>query len=133
MPLFDWTVAMIPGSREATMKAFGEKSPGWTVRTSVNIFGGNGWQWNLPSSAWLAQHFWEHFAFTGDQKFLADTALPVFTSVSEFWLDHLIEKDGKLVVPNGWSPEHGPREDGVAHDQQIAWHAGSHPSRDRLA
>ncbi len=121
LPLFDWTVAMIPGSREATVKAFGEKTPGWTMRTSVNIFGGNGWQWNLPSSAWLAQHFWEHYAFTGDKKFLADTAWPVFTDVCEFWLDHLVEKDGKLVVPKGWSPEHGPREDGVAHDQQIVW------------
>lgn len=120
-PLFDWTVAMIPGSRQATVKAFGEKTPGWTMRTSVNIFGGNGWQWNLPSSAWMAQHFWEHYAFTGDKKFLAETAWPVFVSVCEFWLDHLIEKDGKLVVPKGWSPEHGPREDGVAHDQQIVW------------
>jgi alpha-L-fucosidase 2 len=28
--------------------------------------------------------------------------------------------EGTLVVPKGWSPEHGPRdEDGVAHDQQI--------------
>ena len=69
LPLFDWTVAMIPGSRAATLKAFGEKTPGWTMRTSVNIFGGNGWQWNLPSSAWLAQHFWDHYAFTGDKDF----------------------------------------------------------------
>ena len=121
LPLFDWTIAMIPGSRDATLKAFGDKTPGWTMRTSVNIFGGNGWQWNLPSSAWLAQHFWEHYAFTGDKKFLAETAWPVFTEVCEFWLDHLVEKDGKLVVPKGWSPEHGPREDGVAHDQQIVW------------
>jgi alpha-L-fucosidase 2 len=29
--------------------------------------------------------------------------------------------DKSLVVPKGWSPEHGPREDGVAHDQQIVW------------
>jgi len=121
LPLFDWTVAMIPGSRAATVKAFGEKTPGWTMRTSVNIFGGNGWQWNLPSSAWLAQHFWDHYVFTGDKEFLTKTAWPVFADVSEFWLDHLVEKDGKLVVPKGWSPEHGPREDGVAHDQQIVW------------
>ena len=120
-PLFDWTVAMVPGSRAATVKAFGEKTAGWTMRTSVNIFGGNGWQWNLPASAWLARHFWEHYAFTGDQEFLTKTAWPVFLDVSEFWLDHLIEKDGKLLVPKGWSPEHGPREDGVAHDQQIVW------------
>ncbi len=121
LPLFHWTTAMIPGSREATVKAFGEKTPGWTMRTSVNIYGGNGWQWNLPSSAWLAQHFWEHFAFTGDRKFLAESAWPVFSDVCAYWLDHLVEKDGKLVVPKGWSPEHGPREDGVAHDQQIVW------------
>lgn len=120
-PLFNWTTAMIPGSREATLKAFGVKTPGWTMRTSVNIFGGNGWQWNLPSSAWIAQHFWEHYAFTGDRKFLAETAWPVFSDVCAYWLDHLVEKNGKLIVPNGWSPEHGPREDGVAHDQQIVW------------
>jgi alpha-L-fucosidase 2 len=121
LPLFNWTTAMIPGSRQATLKAFGEKTPGWTMRTSVNIYGGNGWQWNLPSSAWLAQHFWEHYAFTGDRKFLAETAWPVFSDVCAYWLDHLVEKDGKMIVPKGWSPEHGPREDGVAHDQQIVW------------
>lgn len=121
MPLFNWTVAMIPGSRAATVKAFGEKTPGWTMRTSVNIFGGNGWDWNLPSSAWLARHFWDHYAYTGDKEFLRRTAWPVFHDVSEYWLGHLIEKDGKLLVPDGWSPEHGPREDGVAHDQQLVW------------
>lgn len=121
LPLFAWTTAMIPGSREATLKEFGDKTAGWTMRTSVNIFGGNGWQWNLPSSAWLSQHFWEHYAFTGDKEFLSKSAWPVLSDVAGFWLDHLIEKDGKLVVPKGWSPEHGPREDGVAHDQQIVW------------
>jgi alpha-L-fucosidase 2 len=121
LPLIDWTVAMIPGSRAATQKAFGDATPGWTMRTSVNIFGGNGWDWNLPASAWLVQHFWEHYAFTGDKAYLAKTAWPVLAEVSEFWLAHLIEKDGKLLIPKGWSPEHGPREDGVAHDQQVVW------------
>ncbi len=121
VPLFDWTVAMIPGSRAATVKAFGKETPGWTMRTSVNIFGGNGWDWNLPASAWLARHFWDHYAFTGDKEFLAKTAWPVLHDVSDYWLGHLVEKDGKLLVPMGWSPEHGPREDGVAHDQQLVW------------
>lgn len=120
-PLHDWVIASVPGSRAATIKEFGAKTPGWTMRTSVNPFGGNGWDWNLPASAWLARHFWESYAFSGDAKFLKEEAYPIFRDVSEFWLDHLIEKDGKLVVPKGWSPEHGPREDGVAHDQQIVW------------
>ncbi len=120
-PLIHWLLAMAPGSRAATVREFGEQTPGWTMRTSVNIFGGNGWQWNLPASAWLAQHLWEHYAFNGDRDYLAETAWPVLVDVCEFWLDHLVERDGKLVAPNGWSPEHGPREDGVAHDQQIIW------------
>ena len=121
IPLFNWIEASIPGSRAATQKAFGKDTPGWTMRTSVNIYGGNGWEWNLPASAWLARHYWDHYAFTGDDSFLKTRAWPIFKEVSEFWLHHLVEKDGTLIVPQGWSPEHGPREDGVAHDQQIVW------------
>lgn len=120
-PLFAWTRAMVPGSVEATRRSFGEDHAGWTMRTSVNIFGGNGWEWNLPASAWLALHYREHYAFTGDERFLREEAWPVFREVSEFWLDHLVERNGVLVAPDGWSPEHGPREDGVAHDQQIIY------------
>lgn len=126
LPLFDWIEASIPGSKAATQKAFGEDTPGWTMRTSVNIFGGNGWEWNLPSSAWFALHYWEHYAFTGDETFLRERAWPVFSEVSKFWLHQLIEKDGVLMVHNGWSPEHGPREDGVHHDQQIVWGLFTH-------
>lgn len=122
MPLFDWLEACVPAATRATQKAFGEKTPGWTMRTSVNAFGGNGWEWNLPASAWLVQHAWEHYAFSGDRVFLEKRAWPMFAAVCEFWLDHLKQdSNGKLVVPKGWSPEHGPREDGVAHDQQIVW------------
>ncbi|MBT8045280.1 MAG: glycoside hydrolase family 95 protein, partial [Verrucomicrobiae bacterium] len=121
MPLLNWVDASVPSTRAATKRAFGDDTPGWTMRTSVNIFGGNGWEWNLPSSAWLARHYWEQYAFTGDKEFLRQRAWPIFEDVSKFWLHHLIEKDGKLIVHNGWSPEHGPREDGVAHDHQIVW------------
>ena len=40
----------------------------------------------------------------------------------EFWEDHLKTlPDGQLVVPDGWSPEHGPTEDGVSYNQEIVW------------
>ena len=29
--------------------------------------------------------------------------------------------DGRLVVPNAWTPEHGPTEDGVSYSQEIVW------------
>ncbi|MDX1681230.1 MAG: glycoside hydrolase family 95 protein [Akkermansiaceae bacterium] len=126
MPLFNWIEASIPGSRAATQKAFGEDTPGWTMRTSVNISGGNGWEWNLPASAWFCLHYWEHYTFTRDEVFLRERAWPIFEEVCQFWLAKLIEKDGKLLVPDGWSPEHGPREDGPAHDQQVVWALFTH-------
>ncbi|MGB1129456.1 MAG: glycoside hydrolase family 95 protein [Haloferula sp.] len=125
-PLFDWIEASIPGSRLATQKAFGEDTPGWAMRTSVNIFGGNGWEWNMASSGWLALHYWERYAFTQDEEFLRKRAWPVFEEVSRLWLHKLVEREGKLVVPDSWSPEHGPTEDGCAHDQQIVWSLFTH-------
>ena len=121
LPFFDLVVAMLEPSRQATRAAFGP-GRGWTARTSHNIFGGHGWEWNIPASAWYAQHFWEHFAFTRDTNYLRAVAYPVMQEICHYWEDHLKAlPDGSLVVPKGWSPEHGPREDGVAHDQQIVW------------
>jgi len=122
LPLIDYIVAQQEPCRIATRKAFGENTRGWTARTSQNIFGGNGWEWNIPASAWYAQHVYEHWAFTKDKAYLSQTAYPVIKEICEYWEDRLkTMPDGTLMVPNGWSPEHGPREDGIMHDQQLVW------------
>jgi len=122
LPLIDFIVAAQEPNRLATRKAFGENTRGWTARTSQSIFGGNGWEWNIPASAWYAQHVFEHWDFTRDKLYLQNTAYPILKELCQFWEDRLkLSKDGTLMVPNGWSPEHGPREDGVMHDQQIVW------------
>lgn len=109
-------------SRVATRNAFGKDTRGWTARTSQSVFGGNAWEWNTVASAWYAQHLYEHWAFTQDLVYLRTVAYPMIKEICEFWEDHLKEReDGLLVAPNGWSPEHGPREDGVMYDQQIIW------------
>jgi alpha-L-fucosidase 2 len=73
-------------------------------------------------SAWCIQNIWDHYTFTGDQAYLRTAAYPMMKEVCEFWSDRLKTlPDGKLVAPNGYSPEHGPREDGVSHDQQLIW------------
>ena len=121
-PLFDLLTASLEPFRKATRKAFGEKVRGFTVRTSHNPFGGMGWKWNLPGSAWYARHFWEHYEFGRDKEFLKTVAYPYLKEVCQYWEDRLKTlPDGRLVVPNGWSPEHGPTEDGVSYDQQIVW------------
>lgn len=108
-------------SRVATRNAFGDVR-GWTARTSQSIFGGNAWEWNTVASAWYAQHLYEHWAFTQDKKYLRDMAYPLIREICWFWEDRLKElPDGTLVAPDGWSPEIGPREDGVMYDQQIIW------------
>ncbi len=95
---------------------------GWTVQTENNIYGGSSWRWNPPGSAWYCRHLWEHYAFGMDEAYLRDTAYPVLKEVCEFWEDRLVElPDGRLVTPDGWSPEHGPEEQGVTYDQMLVW------------
>ncbi|QGZ38609.1 alpha-L-fucosidase 2 [Pseudoduganella flava] len=107
---------------ETFRRADGKPVRGWTVRTETNPFGYMQWKWNKTANAWYAQHFWEHYAFTRDKVYLKNVAYPLLKEVSQFWLDYLkVTPEGLLVAPNGWSPEHGPVEDGVAYDQQLVW------------
>jgi alpha-L-fucosidase 2 len=95
---------------------------GWTLRTESNPFGAMGYLWNKTGNAWYARHFWEHYAFTQDREFLRTVAYPVMKEACLFWRDALkTAPDGKLVAPMGWSPEHGPVEDGVTYDQELVW------------
>jgi alpha-L-fucosidase 2 len=97
-------------------------SRGFAIRTSHNIMGGMSYVWDKTANAWYCHHLWEHYAFGRDQAFLRDTAYPIMKEVCQFWEDHLKAlPDGRLVVPNGWSPEHGPTEDGVSYSQEIVW------------
>jgi len=128
-PFFDLVQSQLPAWRKATDASPDLKTPagtmttrGWAIRTSHNIYGGMGWKWDKTANAWYCHGFWEHYAFTGDKKYLKKTAWPVMKETCEFWMDHLKTlPDGKLVVPNGWSPEHGPVLDGVSYNQEIVW------------
>lgn len=56
--------------------------------------------------AWVCQHLWGHFLFTGDKKFLADV-YPVMKGAAQFFLD-ILQKEpahGWLVVSPSLSPE----------------------------
>lgn len=148
LPLIQYFASSADLSREASRQAFktqtGGPVRGWTVRTSQNAFGAGGWQWNIPGSAWYAHHMWNHYTFNKDKEYLRDVAYPMMKEISQFWEDHLKAlgpdgegfasddnqidrsqlkglKAGTLVAPHGWSPEQGPREDGIAHDQQLIW------------
>ena len=112
----------VPLIAETFVTDAGKPVRGWTVRTESNPFGAMGYLWNKTGNAWYAQHFWEHYAYTQDRAFLRDVAYPVMKEACAFWQDHLKTlPDGRLVAPHGWSPEHGPVEDGVTYDQELVW------------
>jgi len=119
-PYSAWLNSIREIRKAETKVAFNTR--GWTMHGENGIFGGSTWQWVESGSAWCMQNIWEHYAFTGDKKYLRNLAYPMMKEVCEFWLDRLKTlQDGSLVAPNGYSPEHGPREDGVSHDQQLIW------------
>ena len=114
--------------------ACSEGLDGWTVRTQNNIFGYTDWNINRPANAWYCMHLWQHYRYTLDTDFLAETAFPVMRSACEYWFDRLEEDgNGKLIAPKEWSPEQGPWEDGVAYAQQLIWQLFSETSQALLA
>ena len=129
LPLFNLIESQLGSWRRATANApdfnipGGSRTPrGWGLRTSHNIFGGMGWVWDRTANAWYCRHFWEHYAFTQDREFLQTRAYPILKETTQFWQDHLKKlARGPLVVPDGWSPEHGPHADGVSYNQEIVW------------
>jgi alpha-L-fucosidase 2 len=130
MPLFDWIENMAIVQKKSNDPKLQTKH-GWLCYSTNNIMGGTStWGLHRPGSAWLTQHFWEHYAFTGNNDFLKNRAYPMLKDVSAYWENHLVEsEDGKLITPDGWSPEHGPdgtegdrtTYPGVSYDQQIVY------------
>jgi len=119
-PLAEWFYSIRSVRRDETKATF--KTRGWITHAENGVFGGSTWKWSKGDAAWVAQNLWDHYAFTQDREYLRTRAYPVIKDLCEFWEDHLKElPDGTLVSPDGFSPEHGPQEDGVSFDQQLVW------------
>jgi alpha-L-fucosidase 2 len=124
-PLFDFVEHLVTPGKLAAQRYFG--APGWTMFLNTNAWGYVGpidWPtafWQPEASAWLAQHFYEHYLFSRDTRFLKQRAWPVMKDAAEFWLATLVTdpRDGQLVVSPSYSPEHGPFTAGAAMSQQI--------------
>ncbi|MBT5714978.1 hypothetical protein HOI71_28275, partial [Candidatus Poribacteria bacterium] len=71
--------------------------------------------------AWLCQHLWERYVFSGDQAFLADTAYPLMKGAAEFFVGFLVEDEdtGWLISTPSNSPEIGGLVAGPTMDHQI--------------
>lgn len=109
LPLFDLMDSLVDSGRETARKHYG--CEGWVLHHLTDIWGfttpADGiWGIWPVGGAWLAQHPWEHFQFTGDREFLEDRAYPLMKGAAQFMLDFLVEgPDGHLVTSPSHSPE----------------------------
>ncbi len=93
----------------------------WRIAGPVDFASAGMWP---TGGAWLAQHLWQHYLFTGDKDFLK-TYYPVLKGTAQFFLDFLVEHPDNhwWVVSPSVSPEHGPMTAGCTMDNQIVFDA----------
>lgn len=99
------------------------KADGWVTHHNTDLWRGtapvDGAQWGMwpTGGAWLCQHLWEHYLYTGDIEFLKK-AYPIMKGSAEFFFDVLVEnKVGNLITSPSISPEHshgGTTKDGLS-------------------
>ncbi len=70
-------------------------------------FAGGFW---VAGAAWASHFFYDYYLYTGDQKFLADHALPFMEKSVLFFEDYLyLGADGKYIFSPTQSPENTPK------------------------
>jgi alpha-L-fucosidase 2 len=113
-PLFDFIGELSANGRRTAQTNYGARgwvahhnADLWRQSAPVGAFGAGDPVWACWPMAgpWLCQHLWEHYAFGGDQHFLAERAYPLMKGAAEFCLDWLVEHDGVLVTAPSTSPE----------------------------
>jgi len=110
-PLFKMIEELAVNGREVAQKMYGRR--GWVAHHNTSIWREAMPNDNVPSASfwpmsqgWLCSHLWEHYLFTGDEKFLRNRAYPLMKGAAEFFADWLIDDgNGHLVTPAGISPE----------------------------
>lgn len=109
-PLFDALKEMAVTGRQTARQYYGCR--GMTVAHNVDIWrktspaGGHAVHSYWPmAGGWLCRHLWEHYAFSGDEAFLRDMAMPLMLEAARFFLDWLIPFEGYLVTCPSVSPE----------------------------
>jgi alpha-L-fucosidase 2 len=112
LPLFDFTDGLIDHGKKAASTNFnmrGAMLPHTTDIWKIPFLQAATAYWGswIGAGAWLGRHYWEHYLFTGDVKFLRERALPGFEQIAQFYSDWLMidPRDGKLVSAPSTSPE----------------------------
>jgi len=124
-PLFDMLAEVAVTGRPVAREHYGAR--GWVLHHNTDLWRGaapiNASEHGIwPSGgAWLCQHLWWHYTFTGDEGFLRSRAYPILREACLFWLDILTldPATGWLISPLSNSPEIGGLVAGPSMDHQI--------------
>jgi alpha-L-fucosidase 2 len=125
LPLFDALQDLAQSGAITARQHYNAR--GWVLHHNFDLWRGTApinasdhgiWQ---TGGAWLSTHLWEHYLFTGDQKFLRDTAYPLMKSAALFFIDSLVKdpKTGFLYTGPSNSPEQGGLVMGPTMDREI--------------
>jgi alpha-L-fucosidase 2 len=124
-PLFDLIGEVAVTGRKTAQAHYACR--GWVLHHNTDLWRGtapinhaNHGIWPT-GGAWLCQHLWEHYRFTGDRKFLARRAYPLMKEAAVFFVDFLVKdpKTGWLISTPSNSPEQGGLVAGPTMDHQI--------------
>lgn len=124
-PLFDLLANLAETGHRVAQEHYGAR--GWVLHHNTDLWRGaapinaaNHGIWPT-GGAWLCQHLWWHYVFTGDERFLAERAYPLMREAALFFVDTLVEdpQTGWLISPLSNSPENGGLVPGPTMDHQI--------------
>ena len=111
LPLFD----MIQDLSETGHRVAGTNyfCDGWVAHHNTDLWrdaaavNGRDGLWTT-GGAWLCQHLWWHYLYTGDTNWLANTGYPLMKSAAQFFQGFLIPHPtyGWMVTCPSYSPEH---------------------------
>jgi alpha-L-fucosidase 2 len=96
LPLIHLTSELSVEGTNIARKLYGAR--GWMAHHNTDLWRNAGpvagsakWTIFQVGGAWLCQHLWEHYAFSGDKHYLK-SVWPVLRGAARFYLDSLIEK-----------------------------------------
>lgn len=124
-PLFDMLDDLVESGGKTAQNHYGCR--GWVLHHNTDVWRGtapinhsNHGIWPT-GGAWLCQHLWERYRFTGDKEFLTKRAYPVMKGAAQFFVDFLVEdpRTGHLISAPSNSPEIGGLVAGPTMDHQI--------------
>ena len=114
-PLFSMLKDLAETGKESAREMY--NAGGWNMHHNTDIWritgiidGGFYGMWPM-GGAWLTQHIWEHYLYTGDKDFLEEY-YPILRSSAQFYADVLQEEPENkwLVIAPSISPENKYQE-----------------------